>query len=175
MARRRKDAATISLLPILSIQKCTMGIMVVLICAQNLVSLGETSDQVMEIGGSANPEKVPVYVECQKDVVLIHSTGQEIPAADLKPFGPDMKPFDEIKEPDKPTPFHELLKELSDKDSKKYLVLLIRPEGINTFRRCYILALMREVKVGKEALLSGGKVIFTEDGKPVFTRKKGER
>jgi hypothetical protein len=162
MARRRKEAATISLLPILSIQKCTMGIMVVLICAQNLVSLGETSDQVMEIGGSATPEKEPVYVECQKESVLIHESGKEVPLADLK-------------EKEGTTAFHTLLTEMSDSESKKYLVLLIRPDGISSYDRCHRMAREKKITVGKDALLPGGKVILTKDGKPVFTRKKGER
>src|SRR5947208_2119088 len=45
MARRRnKDLISISLVPILSIQKCAMGLMVVIICAQTAVSIAKTTE-----------------------------------------------------------------------------------------------------------------------------------
>jgi hypothetical protein len=154
--RRRKDAASISLLPILSIQKCTMGIMVVLICAQNLVSLGKTADQYLEIVGAVQ-DREAVYVECQQKGIIIHPGREEVPLESLK--GED------------PSPFHQLLDDLKASDGKQYLVLLIRPEGVAVYRECYKMALERDIQVGKDALLSGGDVVLTKDHKPVVVTK----
>jgi hypothetical protein len=158
--RRRKDAATISLLPILSIQKCTMGIMVILICAQTLISLGQTADQYLEIGG-VQQDREAVFVECQKNGVLIHPAKREVSLADLKGNGP--------------SPFHDLLDDLKINKERKYLVLLVRPDGIESYERCYAKVRERRLDVGKDALLEGGDLILTKEGKPVVTLKKGGR
>jgi hypothetical protein len=155
--RRHKEAASISLLPILSIQKCTMGIMVVLICAQNLLSLGKTADQYLEIVGSEENREA-VFVECRDTGVLLHPQKEEVTLEALK--AADLSPF------------HKLLDELAAGDGKKYLVLLVRPEGTTSFWQCIDMAMQRHVEVGKEALLSGGEVILTKEGKPVVSTKR---
>jgi hypothetical protein len=158
--RRRKRAAGISLLPILSIQKCTMGIMVVIICAQNMVSLGKTADQYLEIVGAAR-DREAVFVECRQKGVLIHPEGTEVDLETLKGPGP--------------SPFHALLDRLKAEGGKRYLVLLVRPEGVAAFERGFRMALERNVDVGKDALLSGGNVVLTKEGRPVLSTKKGGR
>lgn len=156
--RRRKEAASISLLPILSIQKCTMGIMVVLICAQNLVSLGKTADQYLEIAGDTQ-DREGVFVECRHKGIVIHPSKEEVSLDVLKGGGPSR--------------FHDLLDDLKDNRGKKHLVLLIRPDGTDTFWQCFIMAMKEHIEVGKEALLSGGEVILTREGKPVVSTTPG--
>jgi hypothetical protein len=159
--RRPREAATISLLPILSIQKCTMGVMVVIICAQNLVSLGETADQFLEIAGTAQ-DREPVYVECQQKGILIHPEKTEVALTTLQGPGPSA--------------FHQLLEQLQGPGAgKKYLVLLVRPEGVTTFERCYRMAHERRLTVGKDALLSGGNIVLTRHGKPILSMPKAGR
>src|SRR5262249_5104781 len=108
--RRRRRTASISLLPILSIQKCTMGIMVVIICAQNMVSLGKTTDQFVEMVGAIK-DREAVYVECRQKDIIIHPDKTEVGLESLKGTGPSA--------------FHDLLDKLKteqDKDkNKKYL------------------------------------------------------
>jgi hypothetical protein len=158
--RRRKRAAGISLLPILSIQKCTMGIMVVIICAQNMVSLGKTADQYLEIVGTVR-DREAVFVECRDKGVTLLPDRIEVSLETLKGPGP--------------SPFHQLLEELQAFKGKKHLVLLIRPEGIASFRVCFRAALQRDLEVGKDALLSGGEIVLTREGKPLLTTtKKGQ-
>jgi hypothetical protein len=155
--RRRKPAAGISLLPILSIQKCTMGVMVVIICAQNLVSLGKTSDQYLEIAGSAK-DREAVYVECQVKGILIHPDRTEVSIAAVQGPGPSA--------------YHQLLDGLQADAGKKYLVLLIRPDGFASFEPCYRMARDRKLDVGKDALLADGNIVLTKDGKPLLSVKK---
>jgi hypothetical protein len=167
MARRRKEAVSISLVPILSIQKCAMGVMVVIICAQNTVSLavslGQKDDQILEVAGSVQ-DKEAVFVECQDKGILIHPEKTAVSLETLK--GPA------------PSPYLKLLDTLQASGGKKYLVLLLRPEGIPTYHRCFDLAMQRKrfdpnFHVGKDALLTGGNVVLTKGGKPILTKKGG--
>jgi hypothetical protein len=160
MGRRHKnDGASISLLPILSIQKCTMGVMVVIICAQTMVSIGKTADQYLEIVGGVQ-DRQAVYVECQAKGVLIHPEKTEVALDMLKGPGPSA--------------FHQLLDELAAAKDRKYLVLLIRPDGIATFEYCFKTAKFdRKLEVGKDALLPGGNIVLTKEGKQLPTAKKG--
>jgi hypothetical protein len=167
MARRKQEGAQISLVPILSVQKCAMGVMVVIICAQNMVALGRSmshkDDQVLEIAGSSQ-EAEAVYVECQATKVLIHSPEpKEVSLAELQGGHSSA--------------FHKLLDELQASKGKKYLVLLVRPEGIATYDPCFKLANIRmandeNFRVGKEAVLSGGDIILTRDGISIHSTKK---
>lgn len=168
MARRRKEGTHISLLPILSIQKCAMGVMVVIVCAQNLVALGKSmaqqDDQILETGGVQDREAV--YVECQARKILIHTPpmAQEVSLEEIR--GPATSKY------------HQLLDDLQASKGKKYLVLLIRPEGVPTYDPCFQLAIARKQKdddfqIGKEAVLSAGDLILTKDGKELLLRKAG--
>lgn len=163
MARRRgKDRASISLLPILSIQKCTMGVMVVIICAQTMVSIGKTADQYLEIVAGAEHDRQAVYVECQAKGVLIHPEKKQASLEALKGLGPSA--------------FHELLDDLGAAKDKRYLVLLVRPDGIDAYDQCFKMAkLDRKLDVGKDALLPGGNIVLTRQGKRLEAGKKEAR
>jgi hypothetical protein len=177
MARRRqKEGVGISLVPILSIQKCAMGLMVVIICAQTAVSIAKTADEYLplqddtylprrqqfvivkttdtylEISGSAVGREA-VYVECQDTGILIHPEKTKVSLESLKGQGPSA--------------FRQLLNDLQAARDKKYLVLLIRPEGIGAYQRCFDLARQLNLDVGKDVLPSGGTLVLTKGGQPV--------
>jgi hypothetical protein len=187
MARRRhKDDISISLVPILSIQNCAMGVMVVIICAQTAVSIARTTetylkakeedqakkgpaekppptpapqaaDQYLEIVGSAK-DRQAVYVECQENAILIHPAKTKVSLENLKGAGPSA--------------FQLLLNDLGANRHKKYLVLLVRPEGTATYQLCESMARKSQLDFGKDALLSGGDVILTRGGQPVVDSQK---
>jgi hypothetical protein len=175
MARRRKkDSISISLVPILSIQKCAMGLMVVIICAQTAVSIArttekyveieehnvpprrqpfkivQTADIYLEIPGAADGRE-PVFVECQANEILIHPEQSKISLDSLKQV--------------RPSAYHKLLEELATNKEKKRLVLLIRPEGIASYALCFHLARnVYKLDVGKDVLPSGGTLVLKKDG-----------
>ncbi|MFN4261146.1 MAG: hypothetical protein ACK4RK_17800 [Gemmataceae bacterium] len=153
--RRAKKTLSISLFPFLSVLVCAMGVMIIIITGQNLLALGQTADQLMEIAGSEQ-EKQPVYVECDSDGILIHPERTAVPLTALKGDGP--------------TAFHRLLDTLKASAGKRYLVLLIRPDGIDAFERCFAMAEDHDIQVGKDVLYSGGRLILTQDGKPVLAK-----
>jgi hypothetical protein len=155
--RRKKEGVSISLVPILSIQKCAMGIMVVIICAQTTVSIAKTADQYLEVAGSTQ-DRDPIYVECQDKQILIHPEKTEVSLDLLKGKGP--------------SPFHQLMDDLRTNPGKRYLVLLVRPDGIASYDRCFRMAKDDyKVDVGKDALLAGGNIILTKNGRPVLNKK----
>lgn len=59
-----------------------------------------------------------------------------------------------------PCPFDRLLVELKTIDKNRYPVLLIRPNGIESYEVCESIITARELPVGKDALLGGGRLIF---------------
>jgi hypothetical protein len=156
--RRHREDAAISLLPMLSIQKCTMGVMVVIICAQNLVSIGKTADQYLEVVGTAK-DREAVFVECRQEGVLIHPDKTTVALDTLKGQGPSL--------------FHHLLNDLKASAGKRHLVLLVRPEGIPAYDRCVRMVWERKLDFGKDALLSGGNVVLTAGGRPLVSKGKG--
>ena|SRR5581483_456694 len=160
MARRKRSDATFSLFPFLSVLVCAMGVMIVIITGQNLVAMGGTQDQYMEIAGSVEGKEA-VYVECQENGVLIHPDRIEVSLETLKGPGPSS--------------FHQLLDRLEQQPKERYLVLLVRPEGIKSYERCFFMARFeRKLEMGKDAIPSGGNIVLTKDGKPLFTKKRSK-
>ncbi len=149
--RRRKSEDTISLFPFLSVLTCAIGVLIVIISGQNLLAFGD-SDQLIEIGSQAEQEEQPIYVECDGDGIIIHPEQTRVPIASLYESSKGMK---------------QLLGQLQAGPGKKYLVLLVRPSGIDSYERCLRIAKQKDIKVGKDALLSGGDVIFTAQGQPI--------
>ena len=73
-----------------------------------------------------------------------------------------------------------LFDDIKASGGKKYIVLLVRPQGIDSFERCMAMAEKekmpdgKKMPLGKDALLAGGKVIFTLGGKPIVTSEPEE-
>jgi hypothetical protein len=137
-----------------------MGVMVVIICAQTTVAISKTAaeagDQYLEVSGTVQ-DREAIFVECQAKEILIHPARTAVSLETLKGLGP--------------SPFHQLLDDLQNNRDKKYLVLLIRPDGIPVYERCLRMAYGdRKLEVGKDALLAGGKIVLTKDGKPMLTK-----
>ena len=155
---RRKSKNSVSLFPFLSVLACSIGALIIIISTQNLIAIG-SSDQVIETTGG-HTDKEPVYVECEAEGVLIHPAGTRVLKADLDKDD---------------SPVGKLLDELAADRDRRYLVLLVRPSGIESFQKCLKLAQDLKIDVGKDALLSGGQVIFTRDGKPVVQKTEEPR
>lgn len=137
----------VSLFPFLSVLLCAIGVVIVIMSGQTLVALSSSHDQVVRIVGDAQG-RTPVYVECRADEVELHPFFGVVATEALAQEG---------------SPFLALLETLHRHARERYLVLLVRPDGIETFEQCLDLAQLRDLSVGKDALLQGGRLIF-EDG-----------
>lgn len=154
MARTRR--VTPSLFPFLSVLLCAMGVLIVVITGENLLAVGGGLDQVLEIGEGQYAGRTAVYVECTQEGLVL------LPERTLVPLSViESEQFD--------NPWQKLLAELERQREERYLVFLIRPEGVPAYRRCEFEASERRgLDVGKDALLSGGDLILTHDGRPVL-------
>lgn len=174
MARRGRKRKTPSLFPFLSVLLCAMGVLIVVISAQNLIVVGGEIDQVLEVGGGEYDDRQAIYVECREDLVVIFPERWEVP-------------LDSIKESNARTKFDDLLDRLEKNNREEFLVLLIRPDGVETYFQCLyrveernyemsgdLLGGENQIQVGKDALLPGGELILTEDGKPYLPTPEDE-
>lgn len=146
--RRKRARASFSLFPFLSVLGCTIGVLIVIISAQNIVALG-SADMVVDLGG-AEREREPVYVECTRNGLLIHPRRIEVPMVQLRR--------------DADSAFAAVLDDIELSEDRKYLLLLVRPDGIESHDRAMHLAtqVWHNIRVGKDALLPGsGKVILS--------------
>jgi len=149
--RRRRARATFSLFPFLSVLGCAIGVLIVIISAQNIVALG-SADMVLDVGGTER-EREPVYVECTREGLLIHPQRIIVPIAELRR--------------DVDSAFAALLDSIQLSEDRQYLLLLVRPDGIASYDRAMEMAthVWRNIRVGKDALLPGrGRVIFSGGG-----------
>jgi hypothetical protein len=157
MSRRRKARSSPSLFPFLSVLLCAMGVIIVVISGQNLIAVGGGLDQVLEIGAGTFEGKEPLYIECREDAIIIYPDGIEVP-------------LDEVKAENPNSEWMQLLSSLESRKEEQYLVFLIRPEGTEAYEYCeYQANYVRGIDAGKDALLSGGDLILTENGKPVLS------
>lgn len=160
MARPRNHADTpFSLFPFLSVLTCAMGVLIVIISGQNLIAIG-TADQIIELSDETRGRQ-PRFVECTREGIVIHPHGRRVP-------------LDEVNL-DAGSAFGELVKELKADDSERYLVLLIRTDGIDSFYRCRYLARKSKIDMGKDAVPGRGRLIFTTGGKPVLAARPATR
>lgn len=148
MSRCDRRATGVTLFPFLNVLVCAMGVVIVIMAGQTLISLESGHDQVVRIVGDAKG-RTPSYVECRSHEVQLHPDGPVVSAEALA-LGDSL--------------FHDLLSELDRYSREKYLVLLVRPDGIDTFEKCLSAAEARGLSLGKDALLPGGRLIFREDG-----------
>ena len=156
MARSRRPRATPSLFPFLSVLLCAMGVLIVVITGENLIAVGGGLDQVLEIGAGSFEGKAAVYVECRESSILIYPDRLEVPLASIKEGEPE-------------TEWRKLLARVERHKADQYIVFLVRPEGVEAYQECEFEASYRHgIDVGKDALLSGGELILTQDGKPVL-------
>ena len=86
--RHRTDTEN-SLFPFLSVLACAIGVLIVIIGGQNLIALG-SSDQIIEVTGTLKG-KTPVYVECDRDGIVIHPEGLRVPLTELHERSPSIR------------------------------------------------------------------------------------
>ena len=160
MARARIHADTpFSLFPFLSVLTCAIGVLIVIISGQNLIAIG-TADQIIELSDETRGRQ-PRFVECTREGIVIHPEGRRVPLAEVNL--------------DDDSVFGKLVEDLKTNRRERYLVLLIRTDGIESFDRCRYLAMKSKIDMGKDAIPGWGRLIFTAGGKPVLATQPATR
>ena len=147
MPRRssKKSHPEPDLFPFLSILACTIGTLILLIIIMTLQSLGKgrSVSIVARAETGQNQQKQPRYVECQAGGIIIHPQGTFVPSTSL---GSPQSPLET------------LLQQLARRKDREYLIVVVRPQGIEVFKQLRALVENRGIDLGYEPLEEGWRL-----------------
>lgn len=143
--RRRaisKKAIETELFPFLSVLACTIGTLIMMIVAISSQQIG-AQQQVKIIArteAGTNQTKVPRYIECRADGVVIYPNLEFIPIQSINQPG---------------SPLSQLIAQMSLQRDREYLIVAVRPDGIEVFKQVRQLVEQQGIDIGYEPLDAG--------------------
>ena len=147
MARRsiyRKRQTEVELFPFLSVLACTIGTLILLIIVLTTQALEPQEAVVVakvdENSRGANQNKTPLYIEARKDGFILHPSKEFAPRADLY---------------DEQSPLRTTVANLKANKDEQYLILILRPDGLEMFDRIRELVEQDGIDIGYEPLEYG--------------------
>ncbi len=143
--RRRtisKQHTDIELFPFLSILACTIGTLILLIIVLTTQALNKQEVTIVAKGEEkgVNKTKSPRYIECRDDGVILHPSKTFVPRADIR---------------DANSPIQKLIAELKANKDKQYLIVALRPNGIDMFNQIRNLVEGEGIDIGYEPIEYG--------------------
>lgn len=149
MSRRqihRKQAKEIELFPFLSVIACTIGTLILLIIIlttqalepQEAVIVAKTEGDNKAANNIKN--KTPIYIECRQDGFILHPSKQFAPRADIY---------------DEKSPLRQLIANLKSNKDNQYLIVILRPDGLEMFDKIRALVQKQGIDIGYEPLEFG--------------------
>ena len=147
MSRRniyRKRQTEVELFPFLSVLACTIGTLILLIIVLTTQAL-EPQEAVVVAkvdpdGQGANKAKTPLYIECRQDGFILHPDKEFAPRADL---------YDEQSR------LRKMIADLKANKDKEYLIVILRPDGLEMFEKVRNLVQQEGIDIGYEPLEYG--------------------
>ncbi len=155
MARRKTKDAEFNLFPFLSVLVSVMGTLILIIAGMTQIGLASPRQRV-EVDTFDPGKKNPVYVECQKEGVLIHPDDPTAGAPAVFVARADMTGSDNA--------WSALVTRLS-LDPTRYLQMLVRQDGVRTFNDARAALSDTGIDVGYEPLVASGDVLFHRKGR----------
>ena len=147
MSRRniyRKRQTEVELFPFLSVLACTIGTLILLIIVLTTQALEPQEAVVVaktdENSRGANQNKSPLYIESRKDGFILHPGKEFAPRADLY---------------DEESPLRKTIANLKANKDKQYLILILRPDGLEMFTKIRELVEQDGIDIGYEPLEYG--------------------
>ena len=152
--RRRNIArhhTEVELFPFLSILACTIGTLILLIIVLTTQALEQQEVTIIaRTEKGENQRKVPRYIECREDGVVLHPSEEFVPEEQLdNPNSALQKLIDRVK---------------ANKD-REYLIVALRPNGIDVFERIRNLVEGEGIDIGYEPVDSTWKLIIEQETK----------
>lgn len=153
----RRQPASISLFPFLSVLMCAIGTLVLVICGMTLLSL-ESGQQTFVVTieeqgktrrGQAFKQQ-PIYVVCAGTGLTIFRSSSE----------QEKLPTDELDD----ARMRQLVSELRNLQGKRWPVLFVKPSGLDHMTRLYKRLQAADIKVGRWAFAEDTD--FVCDGGP---------
>ena len=148
----------IELFPFLSILACTIGTLILLIIVLTTQALDKQEVRIVardEAGNGANQIKTPRYIECRQDGVILYPSKIFVPQAELE--SPN-------------SPLQKLIRQMKIKRDEEYLIVTVRPNGIDVFRQVRTLVEGAEIDIGYEPIDAGWQLVTGEEA-PNETQK----
>lgn len=139
----RKNRAEIELFPFISVLACTIGTLILLIIVMTTQALEPQEAVVVaktEEGKGANKNKTPIYIECRQDGFILHPSKEFAPRADIY---------------DEQSPLRKTIARLKANKDKQYLIVILRPDGLEMFNQIRNLVQEQGVDIGYEPLEFG--------------------
>lgn len=151
MARRKVRDPELTLFPFLSVLAAVMGTLILIIAGMSQIALAKPKQRV-EVQPFDPQKKNPVYVECNKSGLRIHG---DRPTAGRSVYvsKSDMN--------DGGSAWAALVQQLEHRDDR-YIMLLVRPEGVGTFDAVRASLGGTGIELGYEPLFGDGDVRFRE-------------
>jgi biopolymer transport protein ExbD len=153
MSRRftsNKQKTEVELFPFLSVLACTIGTLVLLIVVlttqalkpQEAVVVAKTDVQAKtdKNGKGSNHKKAPVYIEARKDGFILYPGKKFAPRTDLY---------------DEKSALRKTIANLKANKEKQYLILILRPDGLEMFDKARLLVQGQGIDIGYEPLEYG--------------------
>ncbi|MEL6495322.1 MAG: hypothetical protein AAFQ41_09395 [Cyanobacteria bacterium J06623_7] len=141
---RRKQQTEVELFPFLSVLACTIGTLILLIIVLTTQAL-EPQEAVIVVKADAdsqgsNQNKTPLYLEAREDGFIMHPSKEFAPRADLY---------------DEESPLRKTIANLKANKDKQYLILILRPDGLEMFEKARSLVQGEGIDIGYEPLEYG--------------------
>ena len=165
--RRRtfsRQKTDIELFPFLSILACTIGTLILLIIVLTTQTLNKQEAAVSEPESSLNKQevkiiardegengtnqkKIPRYIECREDGVILHPNKIFVPKENLGNFS---------------SPLQELISLIKINKDTEYLIIAVRPDGIDVFKQVRSIVEGAEIDIGYEPIDEGWQLVTGE-------------
>ncbi len=146
---RTQSSINIELFPFLSILACTIGtlILLIIVLTTQVFSNNREITLVATSEGGKNRGKTPRYIECRADGILIHPSQKFVPSHQLTTDNSSLS---------------KLLSELQQNRDREYLIVAMRPDGIDVFQKIRKLVEEEGIDIGYEPIDQNWKLKIQE-------------
>ncbi|MGB5595518.1 MAG: hypothetical protein WBM62_15990 [Crocosphaera sp.] len=151
--RRRsfpKKSLEVELFPFLSILACTIGTLILLIIVlttQLLRNEREITIIAKQETTGENQGKIPKYIECREDGVLLHPSQVFVSKSQLNNYR---------------SPLNKLIRDVQRNKDKQYLIVVLRPQGIDVFQEVRDMVEKQGIDIGYEPIDQDWKLKIEE-------------
>ena len=169
MPRRPKEKVDIDVVPYLSIMVivlkliCLILIVTVMRIALNpyglkVVSFAQLYQVAEQKMGSGSAMKIPTYVECSFDGLSIFPGHHKVPLSEIGSTGGT---------------FDQILAAISGKANKEYVILIVRPNSVRTFREVRKMLAHRKIDIGYDVLDEDTQIDWEKEMRNAGIEEKG--
>lgn len=146
-----RNHTEVELFPFLSILACTIGTLILLIIVLTTQALEQQEVTIVaktEQGG--NQSKIPRYIECRENGVVLYPSEEFLPQ-------------EELENPN--SALQKLIAQVKANKDKEYLIVALRPNGIDVFERIRNLVEGEGIDIGYEPVDSTWKLTIQQETK----------